>query len=254
MRPALPRRSRPAGIHRSPVRYRYLQHQRSLLADELPLSCPGAISPFSERRRFGRVSDQRHAMTLFNEEALTDAQRMNRVLRAASDHYPRMVALQFGLQQSGTDFSPVETAPGLRQSSVSAEERVQIFQTEVRHHFNLHLQTRMAAGKLSPPTLLRWIWERNGALPCRMMLLFNLSTCHHPRQETATCEAALNAVASLLRETWHDTCPDGELTGMKFFLVERTSPELSDGQYAVLQKAMRQLVCPISTASCDLAG
>lgn len=41
--------------------------------------------------------DQRYSMKLLNKE-LTDAQRINPVLQAATDHYPRLLVFQLNLE------------------------------------------------------------------------------------------------------------------------------------------------------------
>lgn len=108
-------------------------------------------------------------MKLLNEE-LTDAQRINHVLQAAFDHYPRLVAFQLNLQGANTGALslPEATARHIRNHPAGAytEEpaRVLTFQADVEHRFGDHVLARMAAGKPSPPTLPRWMWETGNAL------------------------------------------------------------------------------------------
>ncbi|HHH2114906.1 TPA: hypothetical protein ACPZUT_000236 [Yersinia enterocolitica] len=113
--------------------------------------------------------DQKYSMKLLNEE-LTDAQRINHVLQAAIDHYPRLVAFQLNLQGANTDALslPEETARDIRNHPAGAytegPTRALAFQADVEHRFGDHALARMTAGKPSPPTLLRWMWETGNAL------------------------------------------------------------------------------------------
>lgn len=198
-------------------------------------------------------------MKLLNE-GLTDAQRVNCVIQAAIDHYPRLAAFRFSLQQPDTDerFLPDQTARHTRQNSASANAStpasVLAFHADVGHRFEDYVQARIGAGKSSPPTLLRWVWENGHTSPCRMLLLFNLATCHHSLQGTGSVEEELKAAASLLGEAWNHVCPAGELTGMTFFRVERTRPEAFGGQYAALREATSQLAFPVATTHSGLMG
>lgn len=193
-------------------------------------------------------------------EKLTDAQLIHRELQSAIDHYPRLAAFRFSLQQPEPDerFLTEEIARYTRQHPVSANAwspaSVLAFHADVGHRFDDYVQARTAAGKPSPPTLLRWVWETGHALPCRMLLLFNLATCHHPRQGTGSVEEELKAAASLLSEAWNDVCPSGELTGMTFFRVERTRSEVFGGQYAALREAASQLAFPVATTRSGQMG
>lgn len=122
------------------------------------------------------------------------------------------------------------------------------FHAGVGHRFSNPVLARIAAGKPSPPTLLRWVWKTGNALSCRMLLLFNLATCHHLRQDgTGSVEEELQAVASLLNEAQNAVWTESELAGAKFFLIERTRPEVFAVQYVALRKAMSPWVFPIST-------
>lgn len=128
--------------------------------------------------------DQRYNMKLLNEE-LPDAQRIKRVLQTAIDHYPRLAAFQFSLPQAAVDamFLKEETARYIRYHPARAYTEgpasLLAFQADVEHRFCDHALARIAAGNPSPPTLLCWMWETGNALPCQMLLLFNLATFHH---------------------------------------------------------------------------
>lgn len=56
---------------------------------------------------------------------------------------------------------------------------------------------RIEAGKPSPPTLLRWLWEEQNTSTCRMMMLFNLAICSHPRHDSSSDEG-IQEVMTLL--------------------------------------------------------
>lgn len=102
-------------------------------------------------------------MKLLNKE-LTDAQRINHVLQAAIDHYPRLAAFKFSLQGANTDalFLPDKTTQHIlnhpARSDIGAPASVLSFHAAVGHRLGNHVLTRIAAGKTSPPTLLRWVW------------------------------------------------------------------------------------------------
>lgn len=169
------------------------------------------------------------------------------LLQAAVDHYPRLAAFRFTLQSPGTCRFPTERFAPASRADGEALARITLFRTEVRRCLGEYVLTRITAGLASPPTLLRWVWEA-GALPCQMVLLFNLSTCNSPRCGAGFCEEELNAVSSLLRETWSDICQGGILCGITGLRVELNRPERFDGQHAVLWEAMLQRALPVSTA------
>ena len=116
-----------------------------------------------------------HPITITGADA-ADGACLHRVLQQSIDHYPRLAALSFTLPESLSD------------GTATSQARLQRFQSDVYHHFGDYAHLRTTTGKPSQPTLLRWLWGRDG----RMMMLFNLAVCHHPRYDVSP-EAGLKA-------------------------------------------------------------
>ncbi|EJD6389409.1 hypothetical protein L9Y56_004617 [Klebsiella pneumoniae] len=106
---------------------------------------------------------------------------------------------------------------------------------------------KIEAGKPSQPTLLRWLWEVESTSTCRMMMLFNLGVCSHPRYSSSASDG-IQEVMSLLAAVWREVEPNGELTEIKVHRVERTKPADFDKRYAELRDTAMQMASPVAFA------
>lgn len=165
------------------------------------------------------------------------------VLRQATDHYPRLAALGFTVQHS------TYARNNVRQDSA----KLLHYHTEAYCKIGEYSKMRIEAGKPSQPTLLRWLWEVESTSTCRMMMLFNLGVCSHPRHDFSATDG-IQEVMSLLVAAWREVEPDGELTEIKSHRVERTKPAAFDKRYLELRDAALQMTSPLSFAkSCSTA-
>lgn len=171
-----------------------------------------------------------HQITITDAESV-DGTRLHRVLQQSIDHYPRLAALSFTLPES------------LSNGTATTQARLQRFRDDVYHHFGDYAHRRSTTGKPSPPTLLRWLWGNDN----RMLLLFNLAVCYHPRHDVSP-EAGLQSMASLLEAAWGAPGPAGTLSYIIPFCAERTSPGTFEKQLAVLRAAAMQIASPVMTA------
>ncbi|HDT6064446.1 TPA: inovirus-type Gp2 protein, partial [Enterobacter kobei] len=131
-------------------------------------------------------------------------------LQQATDHYPRLAALGFTLQHANPH---------------SQQNRAQLlrFHAETYCRIGEYIQARLSTRKPSQPTLLRWLWEERNTSACRMILLFNLAVCYHPRYDASPAEG-MQAMTALLTAAWSEVEPDGMLIEMAEYRAERTKP------------------------------
>jgi len=160
------------------------------------------------------------------------------VLQQATDHYPRLAALGFTVQEGNTCF---------RDKVRHDSAQLLRFHAETYCRINDYSKKRIEVGKSSQPTLLRWLWEEQNTPTCRMMLLFNLAICSHPRHESSVTDE-MQEVMSLLAAAWREVEPDGVLTEIKVYQVERTMPAAFDKRYAELRDAALQIASPVAFA------
>ena len=160
------------------------------------------------------------------------------VLRQATDHYPRLAALGFTLQQINN-----YSCDNIRQDNAQMLR----FHAEAYCRIGEYSKMRIEMCKPSQPTLLRWLWETGSTPTCRMMMLFNLGVCSHPRHDSSATDG-IQEVMSLLVAAWSEVEPDGELTEIKAHRVERTKPAAFDKRYAELRDAILQMAPPVAFA------
>lgn len=155
-------------------------------------------------------------------------------LQQATDHYPQLAALGFTLQHANPH---------------SQQNRAQLlrFHAETYCRTGEYIQARLSTGKPSQPTLLRWLWEERNTSACRVMLLFNLATCHHPRHD-ASPDEGMQAIMSLLTAAWSEVDPGGMLTEMVEYRAERDKPVAFGKHYASLRKAALRMTSPVAFA------
>ncbi|MCE7545741.1 inovirus-type Gp2 protein [Klebsiella michiganensis] len=153
-------------------------------------------------------------------------------LQQATDHYPRLAALGFTLQHANPH---------------SQQNRAQLlrFHAETYRRTGEYIQARLSTGKPSQPTLLRWLWEERNTSACRVMLLFNLATCYHPRHDMSPAEG-IQVMTSLLRAAWSEVESDGMLTGIIEYQAERTKPAVFGKHYASLREAALRMTSPVA--------
>lgn len=163
---------------------------------------------------------------------------IRRVLQQATDHYPRLAALEFILQ-----YANCHSCDNLRQDNAQLLR----FHAEAYCRIGDYSKIRIEAGKPSQPTLLRWLWEAESTLSCRMMMLFNLGVCSHPRYDSSASDG-IQEVMSLLAAAWREVEPDGGLKEIKAHQVERTKPAAFDKRYAELRDAALQMASPVAFA------
>ncbi|HCB1398975.1 hypothetical protein [Klebsiella variicola] len=106
---------------------------------------------------------------------------------------------------------------------------------------------KIEAGKPSQPTLLRWLWEVESTSTCRMMMLFNLGVCSHPRYDSSASDE-IQEVMSLLAAAWSEVEPDGELKEIKVHRIDRNKPADFDKRYAELRDTALQMASPVAFA------
>lgn len=163
---------------------------------------------------------------------------IRRVLQQATDHYPRLVALGFTLHYANChSYDNVQQGKAL----------LLRFHDEAYCRIGDYSKIRIEAGKPSQPTLLRWLWEAESTLSCRMMMLFNQAVCSHPRHDSSAMDG-VREVMSLLVAAWREVELDGELTEIKVHRVERTKPTDCDKRYAELRVTAMQMASPVAFA------
>lgn len=164
------------------------------------------------------------------------------VLRQATDHYPRLAALGFTVQHTNRHSCENE-----RQGNAQLLR----FHAEAYCRIGEYSKKRIEAGKPSQPTLLRWLWEEKCTSTCRMMMLFNLAICSHPRHDSSATDG-IQEVMSLLVAAWREVEPNGEITEIKVHRAERAKPAAFDKRYAELRDAALQIASPVAFArSCS---
>ncbi|HBQ7202776.1 hypothetical protein PO475_24835 [Klebsiella pneumoniae] len=167
---------------------------------------------------------------------------IRRVLQQATDHFPRLAALGFTLQ-----YANCHSCDNEQQSNAQLLR----FHAEAYCRIGEYSKRRIEAGKPSQPALLRWLWEAESISTCRMMMLFNLGVCSHPRYDSSAWDG-IHEVMSLLVAAWREVEPNGELTEIKVHRVERTKPAAFDKRYAELRDAALQIASPVAFArSCS---
>lgn len=155
-------------------------------------------------------------------------------LQQATDHYPRLAALGFTLQHA---------------NSHPQQNRAQLlrFHAETYCRIGEYAKARTNSGKLSQPTLLRWLWEEEHVSACRMMMLFNLGVCYSPRHDVSPDEE-MQAMISLLMAAWRDVEPGGKLVEMTEYRAERTKPAIFGKHYSVLREAALRITKHVAYA------
>lgn len=174
----------------------------------------------------------------------TDVVLIRTTLQQATDHYPRLAALGFTLQHANSH-------PG----GDMQQNRAQLlrFHAETYCRIGEYAKMRTNSGKLSQPTLLRWLWEEKHTSTYRMILLFNLGVCYHPLHDVSPDEG-VQAIISLLTTAWGEVEPGGMLTEMVEFRAERTKPVAFGKHYSALREAALRMASPVAFArSCPIA-
>lgn len=167
---------------------------------------------------------------------------IRRVLQQATDHYPRLSALGFTLQYANCHSCDNEQ---------QGNAQLLRFYAEAYCRIGEYSKIRIEAGKPSQPTLLRWLWEAESTSTCRMMMLFNLGVCSHPRYDSSARDG-IQEVMSLLATAWREVEPDGEITQIKIHRAERTKLVVFDKSYLELRDAAMQMTSPVAFAkSCS---
>lgn len=160
-------------------------------------------------------------------------------LQQATDQYPRLAALGFTLQHA---------------NSHPQQNRAQLlrFHAETYCRIGEYAKVRTNSGKLSQPTLLRWLWEEKHVSACRMVMLFNLGVCCSPRHDVSPDEE-MQAMISLLMASWREVELGGMLTEMAEYRAERTKPAAFGKHYASLREAVLRMDSPMAFArSCPV--
>lgn len=174
----------------------------------------------------------------------TDAVLIRTTLQQATDHYPQLAALGFTLQHVN---------PHLRGDTQQNHAQLLRFHAETYCRIGEYVKVRISAGKPSQPTLMRWLWGVKNTSACRMILLFNLAVCYHPRHDVSPNEG-MQAIKSLLTAAWSEVEPDGKLTEMMEYRAERAKLATFGKHYAALQEAALGMVSPVAFArSCPIA-
>ncbi|EIW9476989.1 hypothetical protein [Klebsiella aerogenes] len=163
---------------------------------------------------------------------------IRRVLQQATDHYPRLIALGFTLH-----YGNCHSCDNVQQGNA----RLLRFHAEAYCRIGDYSKIRIEAGKPSQPTLLRWLWEAESTLSCRMMMLFNFGVCSLPRYDSSS-SYGIQEVMSLLVAAWREVELDGELTEIKVHRVGRTKPADFDKRYAELRDTAMQMASPVTFA------
>lgn len=169
-------------------------------------------------------------MQTLNEE-LTDAQRINRVLQAAIDHYPRLAAFRFSLQGANADahFLP--------------ENAVMQFIKALQQMINRYIEARQPA----QPTVLRALWGINTQRGIQILLLLNHSTfCGR------AWEGEPEAIQALIRQAWAAAKLDADfITALTVHFppkpclrADRTTSGRFAVEYDALRRAAGQLPLP----------
>ncbi|MGA4583487.1 hypothetical protein ACK6TD_17075 [Enterobacter hormaechei] len=167
---------------------------------------------------------------------------IHRVLQQATDHYPRLSALGFTLQ-----YANCHSCDNVQQGNAQLLR----FHAEAYCKIGEYSKIRIEAGKPSQPTLLRWLWEADSTSTYRMMMLFNLGVCSHPRYDSSASDG-IQEVMSLLAAAWREVEPNGELMEIKVYRVERTKLVVFDKRYLELRDAALQMTSPVAFAkSCS---
>lgn len=163
---------------------------------------------------------------------------IRRVLQQATDHYPRLSALGFTLQ-----YANCHSCDNVQQGNAQLLR----FHAEAYCKIGEYSKIRIEAGKPSQPTLLRWLWEAKSTSTYRMMMLFNLGICSHPRYDSSASDG-IQEVMSLLATAWREVEPNGELMEIKVYRVERTKLVVFDKRYLELRDAALQMASPVAFA------
>ncbi|MCE0814109.1 hypothetical protein [Buttiauxella sp. S04-F03] len=172
----------------------------------------------------------------------TDVVLIRTTLQQATDDYPRLAALGFTLQHANSH-------PG----GDMQQNRAQLlrFHAETYCRIGEYAKARTNSGKLSPPTLLRWLWEEKHTSTCRMIMLFNLGVCCSLRHDVSPDEE-IQAMISLLMAAWRDVEPGGKQVEMTEYRAERTKPVGFGKHYSALWEAALRMASPVVYArSCS---
>lgn len=124
-------------------------------------------------------------------EPATETQQVRRLLQAAVDHYPRLLAVEFSLQ------FPL---PVIR---TDLENIIPVLLSAIASLTEVYADQRQAAGKSAPPTLLRAIWGYQGR-GIQMLLMLNRDTFYHPRRDKLFPE---DVIRSMLFRACDDVSP-----------------------------------------------
>ncbi|MGR7121433.1 hypothetical protein ACU62C_19150 [Klebsiella aerogenes] len=114
-------------------------------------------------------------------EPATETQQVRRLLQAAVDHYPRLLAVEFSLQ------FPL---PVIR---TDLENIIPVLLSAIASLTGEYADQRQAAGKSAPPTLLRAIWGYQGR-GIQMLLMLNRDTFYHPRWDKFSTEEDIRSL------------------------------------------------------------
>lgn len=118
-------------------------------------------------------------------EPAKETQRIRRLLQAAVDHYPRLLAVEFSLQ------FPL---PVIR---TDLENIIPVLLSAIASLTGEYADQRQAAGKPAPPTLLRAIWGHQDR-GIQMLLMLNRDTFYHPRRDKFSSEENIGEALGIL--------------------------------------------------------
>ncbi|EBR8158062.1 hypothetical protein DOA20_23285 [Salmonella enterica subsp. enterica serovar Newport] len=124
-----------------------------------------------------------------HHETPTQTQQVRRLLQAATDHYPRLLVVEFSLRFPRPGVPPEAVLPEL----LSA----------IWRRTGDYSGYRQAAGKPAPPTLMRAMWGQ-GAGELRVLLMLNRDTFYHPRRDKVFPEGD---IITLLHRACDDVIP-----------------------------------------------
>lgn len=149
-----------------------------------------------------------------------------RTLQSAIDQYPRLVALTFALNIQTRDSEMLQSR----------------FQAEFRPLLDTLINDRIQAGKITPPTQLRYLW-----LPVQLalngVLLINQNSIWQTKKDGELSEA-INTVFHCLYQAGKTATRNEYVRQLNtsYLQLDRTDPESFQHSYSLLQQRISHLI------------
>lgn len=176
-----------------------------------------------------------HFYTNISGAGSADAVSTRAFLQQAVDHYPRLAVFSFTLKLP------------YRETLNDYRSLILRFHTEVWQRTGKYSRQRQQARRLSPPTVLRWLWEAVSEPECGMIMLMNLDTMAAV-SNTPLMESVLQEMYTIFGDAWRTVAgTDSSVASMSSFIINRSNGGECTHPLSLLQTRVNEMVSPVMT-------